>query len=187
MYMTIYKWIAVGVWLIFIIYWVISALSAKRTVRYRGIWGRVAFALVLIVVVESHVFDALYQRSSQFAFPPILELLGTILIIAGASLAIWARRHLGQNWGMPMSEKADSELVTSGPYHYIRHPIYSGVLLALAGTIFVEGPVWFFFFLAGLLYASYSARQEEKRMLTLFPDAYAKYMEHTSRLIPHIY
>jgi protein-S-isoprenylcysteine O-methyltransferase Ste14 len=55
----------------------------------------------------------------------------------GIALAIWARVHLGRNWGMPMTQKAEPELVTSGPYRFVRHPIYSGLLAWLLGTALV--------------------------------------------------
>ena len=65
---------------------------------------------------------------------PILGAIGALVFVSGIAVAIWARVHLGRNWGMPMTQKAEPELVTSGPYRFVRHPIYSGLLLALVGT-----------------------------------------------------
>ena len=57
-----------------------------------------------------------------------------MLFAVGLGFAIWARRALGHNWGTPMSQKYEPELVTSGPYWMVRHPIYSGILVAGLGT-----------------------------------------------------
>jgi Phospholipid methyltransferase len=82
---------------------------------------------------------------------PVLGAIGAVVFASGIALAIWARVQLGQNWGMPMTQKAEPELVTSGPYRFVRHPIYSGLLAALLGTALVtnliglihrRGPGW---------------------------------------------
>jgi protein-S-isoprenylcysteine O-methyltransferase Ste14 len=63
----------------------------------------------------------------------ILTAIGAVLFACGIALAVWARLHLGRNWGMPMTQRAEPELVTSGPYRFVRHPIYSGLLTAMLG------------------------------------------------------
>ncbi len=63
-----------------------------------------------------------------------LVIIGAVLFVAGLALAIWARVIIGRNWGMPTTQRAEPELVTAGPYGLIRHPIYTGILLALVGT-----------------------------------------------------
>ena len=73
---------------------------------------------------------------------PVLAWIGLALFLAGLAVAIWARVHLGRNWGMPMSEKADAELVTTGPYRWIRNPIYSGLILAMIGTALAVSAEW---------------------------------------------
>ena len=62
--------------------------------------------------------------------------------VLGLALAVWARVYLGRNWGMPMSRRADPELVTTGPYRRVRHPIYSGLILAMAGTAIAVSLYW---------------------------------------------
>jgi protein-S-isoprenylcysteine O-methyltransferase Ste14 len=65
----------------------------------------------------------------------ILAAIGALVFACGIALAVWARLHLGRNWGMPMTQRAEPELVTSGPYRFVRHPIYTGLLTALLGTV----------------------------------------------------
>ncbi len=65
---------------------------------------------------------------------PWRAVFGLVFFTLGLGFAIWARMHIGRNWGSPMTLKEEPELVTSGPYHLVRHPIYSGILVAGVGT-----------------------------------------------------
>jgi protein-S-isoprenylcysteine O-methyltransferase Ste14 len=116
-------------WLVFWVYWLASAFGVKEGIRSRRripLAGLTALAVVLLVRV--------FRGGSLAIHSPVLAAIGAALFASGIALAIWARVHLGRNWGMPMTQKADPELVTSGPYRLIRHPIYSGLLLGILGT-----------------------------------------------------
>jgi protein-S-isoprenylcysteine O-methyltransferase Ste14 len=106
--------------------------------------------------------------------------------LLGLALAIWARVYLGRNWGMPMSQKADPELVTAGPYSSIRHPIYSGIILAMIGMTIAVSLYWLVAVVAIGAYFLYSAIVEERSMARLFPDSYPEYKRSTKMLIPFI-
>jgi protein-S-isoprenylcysteine O-methyltransferase Ste14 len=85
-----------------------------------------------------------------------------------------------------MTQKADPELVTSGPYRFVRHPIYSGILLGFAGTALATNAYWWIVFAVGLIYFVYSARVEEGIMTSAFPSTYPGYRERTKMLIPFV-
>jgi protein-S-isoprenylcysteine O-methyltransferase Ste14 len=108
------------------------------------------------------------------------------LFFLGLALAIWARVYLGRNWGMPMSQKVDPELVTTGPYHSIRHPIYSGIILAMIGTSIAVSLYWLAAVILVGAYFLYSAVVEERSMARLFPGSYPEYKRSTKMLIPFI-
>jgi protein-S-isoprenylcysteine O-methyltransferase Ste14 len=101
--------------------------------------------------------------------------------------AVWARIHIGRNWGAPMTQKDEPELVTSGPYHLVRHPIYSGILVAGFGTATALSWVWLIAVLLAGLYFVYSATVEERFMTEQFPDAYPAYKRSTKMLVPFIF
>jgi protein-S-isoprenylcysteine O-methyltransferase Ste14 len=109
-----------------------------------------------------------------------------IVFAAGLGLAVWARVYLGRNWGMPMTEKEEPELVTSGPYRFVRHPIYSGILLGFAGSALATNGYWVIPFVACLFFFIYSARVEEGIMSSTFPTAYPSYCARTKMLIPFV-
>lgn len=181
--------IFVGIWLVFGVYWLVSAASSKKSIRNRQ-WSRgvlvriVLFFGVLTLVSLSSSRQSVSFNSTEFSGPA--RLFGLLVMALGVGIAIWARRHLGKNWGMPMSLKADPELVTSGPYAYIRNPIYSGMLLMLLGSTIVEGFGWFVLFVVFGLYFIYSAKVEEKIMLAAFPNTYPAYKARTKMLIPFV-
>ena len=114
---------AVG-WAAFWIYWLVAAFSMKRgrVPWSREVGIRAAIVVVLILLVRLGAF-----RDHDLGTDPWRAGLGLILFVLGMWFAVWARRHIGRNWGTPMTQKDEPELVTSGPYHLVRHPIYSGI------------------------------------------------------------
>jgi protein-S-isoprenylcysteine O-methyltransferase Ste14 len=110
-----------------------------------------------------------------------------LFFVLGLALAVWARVYLGGNWGMPMSQRADPELVTTGPYGRIRHPIYSGIILGMAGTAIAVSPYWLIAVAITGAYFLFSAVVEERTMARLFPAAYPPYRRATKMLIPYIF
>jgi protein-S-isoprenylcysteine O-methyltransferase Ste14 len=174
-----------GVWVLFWIYWLISAANVKESSK-RGNRLRRIRPIGLLVIVVAGVAIRNVNGSGLAVHSPALEAIGTILFLSGLAFAVWARVHLGRNWGMPMSERAEPELVTSGPYRFVRHPIYSGILLGLLGTaLAING---YYLIPLGILtaYFTYSATVEERLMTASFPEAYQKYKAHTKMLIPFV-
>lgn len=167
-------------WALFWVYWLISATGAKPGARNRR-----ARPAGLLIVAGVLVLRALHAGGYVLQ-GPVLQALGTVLFAAGLGLAVWARAHLGRNWGMPMTHKQEPELVTSGPYRLVRHPIYTGILLAMLGTALTVNVYWLLLFVVMGAYFIYSARVEEGIMTSSFPDAYPSYREKTKMLIPFV-
>lgn len=188
-----------GLWGAFYSYWFIAARSAKRNVRSNRVHAAYRALLFLIILAVFNRLRAARQleRFRQFARPmphSALVICGLIVCALGLSFAVWARKYLGRNWGMPMSVKEDPELVTTGPYRYVRHPIYSGILLAVLGSALVGGGIWlvlFIFFgiylaIAGI-YLAIAARAEERLMLRQFPSEYPAYRAGTKAIVPFVW
>lgn len=102
-------------------------------------------------------------------------------------MAIWARAYLGKNWSDQPSTKVGHELVTSGPYHLVRHPIYTGVLLALVGTALATGLAGLAAFVCAGLIFIYGITVEEQILAQTFPEEYAGYRKRTKALIPFVF
>jgi protein-S-isoprenylcysteine O-methyltransferase Ste14 len=113
--------------------------------------------------------------------------VGVLLTVVGIGIAAWARVCLGRSWGMPMTIRANPTLVRSGPYRVVRHPIYSGLLVALVGSALATGSGLLPAAIGSGAYFVFSLRVEEADMAASFPDDYPEYSKHTKRLIPFVY
>jgi protein-S-isoprenylcysteine O-methyltransferase Ste14 len=175
-----------AVWAVFWIYWLIAATNVKEHSRQRSPMRRIRPVSLIIIVAAIVVIHNVRGAGSLTIHSPVIEAVGTIVFLSGLALAVWARVHLGRNWGMPMSRKDDPELVTSGPYRFIRHPIYSGILLAVLGTALAVNLDWLL--LLGLLGAWFvhSATVEEGLMTDQFPSVYPAYRNRTRMLGPFL-
>ncbi len=182
-----------ALWLLLIIYWIVSAIGAKRSIRSVGAWQREAllrlgiFILILSALRFPGVRQAL-QHMQRYPVHPnlLLGIIGMLICACGIWLAIWARRDLGRNWGMPMARKEQPELVMTGPYAFIRHPIYGGMLLAMAGSAIAVSIIWVVPLVLGGGYFLYCARREERLMMAQFPEQYPRYIQRTKMLLPFL-
>ena len=127
-----------------------------------------------------------FRDGSLSVNSPVLGAMGTVVFASGIALAVWARIYLGRNWGMPMTQKAEPELVTSGPYRFVRHPIYSGLLAGVLGTALATNLIGLIIVAALAAYFYYSASVEEKNLTATFPSAYPAYRARTKMLIPFV-
>jgi protein-S-isoprenylcysteine O-methyltransferase Ste14 len=181
----IYSWLIAACWAVFLLYWLVKGLGSKRTA------GPYAKQMVVRAVVAALVLIFIRSRPADISnraviLSPAARVLGVVICAAGIAFAVWARRHIGKNWGMPMSVHEAPELVMTGPYARIRHPIYTGVIVALIGTALALSLWWLVAVVAALLYFGIAARKEERTMLSTFPREYGEYRQRTSMIIPWI-
>lgn len=187
-----YQSIIAGLWMLFVIYWAAAAAGAKRNAGTRlwrgGIGLRLVVMLLIVAALRSPALRPFLmetQRSVNYSHIP--GWVGVALCVLGFGLAMIARWHLGRNWGMPMSRKEQPELVTSGPYAVIRHPIYTGLILAMLGSAIGMNIIWALLLVPIGAYFIYSARREESLMLQQFPEHYGAYMARTGMLVPRLF
>jgi protein-S-isoprenylcysteine O-methyltransferase Ste14 len=175
-------------WIVFAVYWIISALQAKRKMKREPAGEQLARFLVL-----GTAFTVLYSGDPRLGFlndrflpyRDWMRALGAGLTVAGVAFAIWARYHIGQYWSGSVSLKAEHKLIRTGPYAHIRHPIYTGILLALAGTTLVIGRyralvalvVWLLGFI-------WKARREEALLSGEFGAAFQEHKRVTGFFLP---
>jgi protein-S-isoprenylcysteine O-methyltransferase Ste14 len=168
--------------------WLVLAVRKKEIQERAGFGLRLAYGLPALAG-----FYLLF--SSRVPFPwlemrlispnSLIDALGIALTAVGVTFAIWARLYIGENWSSAAAVKVNHELIRTGPYAWVRHPIYSGLLLAAIGTSLVRDEVrgllalpivWFGFWI--------KSRIEEQFMLKTFGPAYAEYSRSTGALIP---
>ncbi len=184
--------IVIGIgWVAFWVYWLVASLSAKAS---RGRWGSFAGARVLLIVVAAYLIRSnwgggggLRTGHGTALAGPVLAGIGLALWVAGLGLAIWARLYIGRNWGMPMTQRQEPDLVTTGPYRFIRHPIYTGIITAMIGTALAT--TVFGLIVAAILAAFFifSATREERFLAGEFPDTFPAYKARSKMLIPFVF
>ena len=177
--------VVLAVWAVFWLGWLAASFGAKasRTRPTRGI----AFRVVLIVVVLGLLRAGVFRGHAAAVGNPAMQGIGLGLFLGGLAFAVWARVYIGTNWGTPMSQKADPELVTTGPYRRVRHPIYSGMILAMIGSAVAVSLYWLVAVAVLGTYFIYSATVEERNMSKLFPESYPAYKRSTKMLVPFIF
>jgi protein-S-isoprenylcysteine O-methyltransferase Ste14 len=174
-------------WIAFWAYWLVAAVGVKRgRGRFAQFAGyRVGIVLIVLLLFRLGVFKGHGSVANNHSLA--LGGVGLGLFVLGLALAIWARLYLGRNWGMPMTQKAEPELVRTGPYRYVRHPIYSGIILGMVGTAVAVSLYWLVAVVALGAYFTWSAHVEERNMTKLFPEAYPAYKHSTKMLVPFIF
>jgi protein-S-isoprenylcysteine O-methyltransferase Ste14 len=185
-----YSIVLAGMWLAWLACWLVCGFQTKTTVRRESIGSRMSHVLPMLAVAVLMVSRRLPINWLYGRFLPAttaVALSGMVLTAAGLAFAIWARLHLGGNWSGTITLKQGHTLVRTGPYRLVRHPIYSGLLLALLGSAIAIGE-W-----RGLLAVALvglalprKASLEERWLRENFGNDYERYASEVPALIPSI-
>jgi protein-S-isoprenylcysteine O-methyltransferase Ste14 len=177
-----------ALWILFALYWLVSALNRKKTKKRESWAQRMRYVLPLVAA-----FWLLSRPEAHYGWlgarfvpdTPATEWIGVLLTAAGVGIALWARWHLGANWSGVVTLKEGHELIRTGPYRAIRHPIYTGILLAILGSVVGLGEVrglvamavaWFSFYL--------KARREESFLEQEFGPGFEAHTKGTGMFLP---
>jgi protein-S-isoprenylcysteine O-methyltransferase Ste14 len=178
------------VWIIVGLVWLAASVSLKSVAREEPLGSRLfhilAIALAFFLLFDLHLNAGVLNRRFVPDTPAVWW-TGFALTVAGAALAIWARLLLGANWSATVTVKQNHELKRTGPYAIVRHPIYSGFLLAMLGTAIAFGEIrgLIAFALAFIAWRMKSLI-EERFMLDQFGEQYARYKREVKALIPFV-
>ncbi len=179
-----------ALWIAWVIYWTVSAAKVKATARSESFWSRAGHGAPLIVAVILFALPTLpagFLFERMFPFGAVTYWTGVTIEVAGLTFAIWARVFLGRNWSATVTIKHDHELVRGGPYRWVRHPIYTGLLFALVGTAIARGE-WRGVLAVAIVFASAwrKLKIEERWLRETFGADYAKYQAEVAALIPFL-
>lgn len=182
-----------ALWLAWMVYWWALSRQVKVNARRESAGSRRSYVVALLLaVVLLSVSDwpvpFLDARFMPAAERPLWNGIGAALVVLGLLFTVWAREHLGRNWSDIVTIKVDHELVTSGPYRLVRHPIYTGLLLAFLGSA-IAGGEWRGLIAVALGFWAFwrKSRIEERLMREQFGTAYETYSQHVAGIIPYIF
>jgi protein-S-isoprenylcysteine O-methyltransferase Ste14 len=177
-------------WLIFLAYWILARLRVNKMERQEP--GGEVLARMAVMVAA---FYFLWESDPRFGvlnerFIPRRDWIfaaGSALTWVGVAFAIWARYHLAQYWSATVALRAGHQLIRTGPYSRIRHPIYTGMLMAVFGTVLAigryRGLVTFALVLAGFIWKS---KREEKLLAGQFGEAFEEHRQRTGFFLPRL-
>lgn len=184
-----YDRIIKAIWLLFALYWLWSARHVKAPERRESRLLQFAkYWLPLIIGGALLGSGDWYGGWLKWRFLPesdLIRLLGCAMALAGVLLACWARRVLGSNWSVSVQLKREHDLIESGPYRWMRHPIYSGLILAFLGTAVLIGELRALIAVAIVAVSFwFKLRLEERWLGEQFGATYSDYMRRVKALVP---
>jgi protein-S-isoprenylcysteine O-methyltransferase Ste14 len=178
-------------WIAWLVYWVLSAANVKPAIRRESKWWRASY--IIPIVIASILLSIPPAAGAGFLFSDLLPKgiaywPGVLLIAAGLGFTVWARQRLGRNWSGTVQVKEDHQLIRDGPYQFVRHPIYTGLLVAFLGTAFVDNH-WGGILAVLIAFGSFWRKLtlEECFMRETFGSAYEEYRRRTAALIPYLF
>ncbi len=178
------------VWILFLLYWQIKAANTKTTQRLEPAASRILrvliFMIAIVILSTTHIpLPWLYRQLWPAGLWPFW--LGAAITIAGLLFAVWARVHLGRNWSRSVTIKQGHELINTGPYAVVRHPIYTGILTGFLGMAIAVSQVRGFIAFALIFLALWIKLSiEEQWMRSQFGEAYGAYARQTAALVPYL-
>ena len=180
--------ILVWLWVLFAVYWLASARGTKKTEVDEASTSRFLRLVLLSLMFTLLLTDRLRVGLLGRRFAPdysAIRWAGIVLTVAGLGLSVWARRHLGEYWSDKVALKVDHQLIRSGPYAFLRHPIYSGVLFGVAGSALAIGE-WRGIAVLAVMSLNYGlkARREERILQGKFGQSFAEYRRQAGFLAP---
>jgi protein-S-isoprenylcysteine O-methyltransferase Ste14 len=177
-------------WMLLGAVWLVLWFGMKKAKKREG-WGERAQHAILVTLG----FFLLFGKPGNWGWlnyrllpeVPLIWSIGLLLTTVGVGISIWARLSLGANWSGMVTLKAGHELVQKGLYRWIRHPIYTGILLGMAGTAMIKGHlrgwVGFAIVLTGFYF---KARREERFLREEFGAGYEEHARQTGMFLPAV-
>ena len=187
---SVHRFLFPALWLAWALYWAAMARNVRATARREPLASRllhvVPLALAVFLLWPRHLHLPVLDDFVA-GWTPLQFWLGAVVAATGFVLTVWARGHLGRNWSGTVTVKQGHELVTTGPYAFVRHPIYTGLLLALLGAALAQGR-WSGALAVVVAFAALwrKLRLEERWMREQFGQRYAAYARRVPALVPRL-
>lgn len=167
-------------WAVGWIYNLWKAPAVQRRSTFLPIWILGIVLVWLATMFLRHIVLAFMTFTA-----PWLQIIGAAVLISATVFTLWARWVLGTMWAAVAEIKEGHQLRTAGPYRITRHPIYTGLMGMLLGSMLMGGfGVWVLYFIIGLVAVIVKAMSEERLLKGTFGDQYTQYQRRVPRFIP---
>ena len=187
----VYRHLFQLLWFCWIFYWIASASGVKRTAQHESVLSRIIHGTPLwiaIILISAPDLGRHGPFAPIWPFSPAVFWLGALVTLAGFAITVWARVTLGRNWSGWVTIKENHELIQTGPYAWVRHPIYTGLILAFLGSALARDQ-WRGAVAVVLVVIAFRIKLgiEEAWMMRQFGPNYAAYKKRTKMLVPYIW
>ena len=176
------------IWFVWCILWLLMAAWSKPSKRREVPWQRLEHIIPMVIgflLMYNHNFAWKFLGDRVVPENDGVTIIGLLLTLGGLVFAVWARIALGANWSGTVTIKSGHNLIRRGPYKWIRHPIYTGILLSFVGTVLLQGEVRSLLSFVFVLLALYrKAKREEKFLSEEFGEGFAEHAKHTGMFLP---
>ncbi len=186
----VYSYLFYAMWAAYVVYWWAMSRDTKASERTEAVPSRLLRLLLMICAVALLSWPRVPLAFLNRRFLPQPDgsfWCGAAITAAGLLFSVWGRRHLGRNWSRAVTVKQDHELITSGPYALVRHPIYTGLLTGFLGSAIARGQYRGLLAVLLLFVALWFKLQlEEQWMRAHFGEQYAAYSRRVAALVPYL-
>ena len=176
------------IWFVWGILWLLMAAWSKPSKRVEFPWQRLEHVIPMVIgflLIYNHNLAWKFLGDRIIPQNNSVTIVGLSLTLGGLLFAVWARIALGANWSGTVTIKSGHNLIRRGPYKWIRHPIYTGLLASMIGTVMLQGEVRAFVGFALVLLALYrKAKREERFLSEEFGEGFAEHARHTGMFLP---
>ena len=186
----IHQYLIFGFWLVWLMYWLVASRGNKEVAQHESGVSRASHVIPLsigawLLIAQRTPWAPLNER-----FVPLAEwtfVVGAFLVALGLAFSVWARVYLGGNWSGTVTLKRGHELVRTGPYRFVRNPIYTGLIVAFIGSALARG-MWGSVLGVAIAFGAvwHKARIEERVLHDAFGKQYEDYKRDVKALIPYV-
>jgi protein-S-isoprenylcysteine O-methyltransferase Ste14 len=185
MHTTVFIWLIYASWAVLVVYLIVAAKGAKRDTQDHLLQSLGLAVAILAAFLLPHL--AMFQFVNFAPVNAVASTIGVIVTAAGIAFFVWGRQQLGRNWSQTVSAKEGHELVATGPYRHVRHPMYAGGIVACVGSAIVAGGAFVFLLIFLTPIFIWRAGAEDRLLARQFPNEFAAYKARTKALIPFVW
>jgi protein-S-isoprenylcysteine O-methyltransferase Ste14 len=176
------------IWFVWCVLWLLMAAWSKPSKRREFPWQRLEHIIPMVagfLLIYNRIFEWSFLSNKIIPQNDVVTVAGLLLTLVGLVFAVWARIALGANWSGTVTIKSGHNLIRRGPYRWIRHPIYTGLLASFVGTVLLQGEVRSALGFVFVLLALYrKAKREEVFLAEEFGEGFAEHAKHTGMFLP---
>lgn len=180
------------IWISLLLFWIISGRNNKQSIYKESFFKRFLFywlplLVAILLLGPGEWFGHSLIRENFVEHTNLVGVIGLSVSFVGLLIACWSRYLLGKNWSLSVQKKENHELINSGPYSILRHPIYTGILLIFIGNTIIVGDYRGIIAVV-IVFISFwfKLKKEEKWLIEIFGEKYLSYSENTKKIIPYL-